>query len=320
VKIFLHLSGLTIMWLFVTLILILIVLLPRGELKVDFTESRVNMTKQYEESITTFSWESYKQNIVHTFQYVKEHKSLGQTVHLLSVEYEVWRYFRKSLIILVPAAFLSMVFGILKGVYDFSSKRRKYNLLGEGVTNFFLAVPDFFIILSTQLIILAIINYGFPFIDVYGSETWSNKILAILFLSMYPMFYIAKITNSAIGEQAGQDYVRTALSKGISIRKIVWRHMLGNCWLKIISHFNTIVLYLLSNLFIVEFLMGYRGGAYRFYKAFEIKKVFTILDVMEIDNRVIIGFVIIFTFIVFISQVVSKLASLHLLRKEGNEI
>jgi oligopeptide transport system permease protein len=317
-KLISHLVGLLFMWIFVTIVLIMIVLLPRGFTEIDFSKSRVEMVKEYENHITTFSWAAYKQNITNTYEYVKEHKSLGQTVHLLSVEYEVWRYWKKSLIILIPSILLSMILGISKGVYDFTLQKRKFSILGARTTSFFLVVPDFFIILSSQLLIMISFSYGLPFVDVYGSETLSNKILAILFLSMYPMFFIGKITSSTLEEQSGQDYIRTALSKGVPFRKIIWQHMMGNCWLRIISHFNTIVLYLLSNLFIVEFLLGYRGGAYRFYKAFEIKRTFIPLDVMDIDTGIVIGFIIVFTFIVFISHIFSKIMSFYFLRKEGN--
>ncbi|CAG9609933.1 ABC transporter permease subunit [Pseudoneobacillus rhizosphaerae] len=317
-KLISQLIGLLFMWLFVTIVLIMVVLLPRGFTEIDFSKSRVEMVKEYESNITTFSWDAYKQNITNTYKYVKEHKSLGQTVHLLSVEYEVWRYWKKSLIILIPSILLSMILGISKGVYDFTLKKRKFSLVGARTTSFFLVVPDFFIILSSQLLIMIAFSYGLPYVDVYGSETWSNKILAILFLSMYPMFFIARITSSTLEEQSGQDYIRTALSKGVSFRKIIWRHMMGNCWLKIISQLNTLVLYLLSNLFIVEFLLGYRGGAYRFYRAFEIKRTFTPLDVMNIDTGIVIGFIIVFTFIVFISHIISKILSFYFLRNEGN--
>ncbi|MHC0039136.1 ABC transporter permease subunit [Pseudoneobacillus sp. C159] len=314
-----QLLGLFLMWIFVTLVLVLIVLLPRGFAGVDLSLSNVEIQKQYEERMTTFSWDDYKENIVRTYRQVVEQKSLGQTVHLLSVEYEVWRYFKKSLIIFIPSIFISILFGIAKGIYDFTTKKRRFSLLGERTTSTFLAVPDFFIILSTQILIMVLFTYGFPHIDVYGSETWSNKILGVLFLSMYSLFYIARITTTVLEEQSGQDYIRTALSKGVSLRKVIWRHMLGNCWVKIFSHMNTIVLYLLSNLFIVEYLLGYRGGAYRFYKAFEIKRTFTPLDLMNIDTRVVIGFIIVFTFIVFISHLLSKIASFYFLAKEGGE-
>ncbi|GAA0342063.1 hypothetical protein GCM10008967_35580 [Bacillus carboniphilus] len=306
-------------WLFVTVALILIVLLPRGNPQIDYSSSRVEMTAEYAENITTFSWGKYWDNIQNTFGTVIEEKSLGQTVYLHSVEYEVWRYFSKSLIILIPAIFVSIIFGILKGYFDFRYSGLKYNIVGRRTTSFFLSVPDFFLIICIQMGLIILFRFGFPEVDIYGYENLDNKLFGIFFLSMYPVFYIARVVESILYEETGKDYVRTAMSKGISISKIIWRHMFSNGLLKIISHFNTIILYLLSNLFIVEFLIGYRGAAYRFYRAFNVKKQFAAGDNMDIEIPLVIEYIVLFTFVVLCAQILSKIAAHFLLAKEGAE-
>jgi len=304
------------MWLFVTITLILIVLLPKGEPQVDQAASRVDQMEQYKESMGRFSWQAYKENITSKITYALEHKSLGTIRHGMSVESEVWRVFLKSLWIIIPSFILSAVLGLLKGVYDFNSKNRKYNPLGKPTTVFFLSVPDFFLLLAIQVAIIFLSNNSIlPHISLYGSEEASNKIVCIVFLTIYPLFYISRLTLTSLENQASQDYIRTAMSKGTPKKQIVWRHMLGNCWLSIISHLNTIMLYILSNLFVVELITNYRGAAYLFYQALTTRG--SMVRFEEFTSSVIIEFIVIFTTIMMLTQLISKLAAGIMLRKGG---
>lgn len=292
--------------------------MPRGDNSFGNTHSRMEMTQEYEKNITTFSWEKYKKNITDLFTYAKQNKSLGETEYGLSVEYEVWRYMKKSIYIILPSFIISFFAGILKGIYDFKMGNRRFRIFGEKITSFFLSVPDFFIVIAIQIGIMALIDLGLPHINVYGSETFSNKLLATIFLSIYPTFYIARITEMYLSSESGKDYVRTAIGKGTSNKKIVYMHMLSNCWVKVIGQLNTLMLYILSNLFIVEFLTGYRGGAYRFYQAFHVPKKFSIGSEMEIEIPVVIEFVIVFTAFVLLTKIVSDSIQSALLAREAS--
>lgn len=317
IKLVLQLCKTLLLWLFVTTILILLILLPRGDSKIDYSKSRVEMTEEYEKNITTFSWESYKNNITDFFSYAIKNRSLGQTEYGVSVEFEVWRYTKKSIYILLPSIIISFIFGVVKGIYDFKVGKKAFNLFGEKITSFFLSVPDFFVIIAIQVGIMALIDLGFPHVKLYGSETLSNKLFAIGFLSIYPTFYIARITENYLSSESGRDYVRTAIGKGTSSKKIIYLHMLNNCWIRVVGQINTLVLYILSNLFIVEFLTGYRGGAYRFYQAFHVPKQFSIGSSMNIDIPIVVEFIVLFTTIVLLTKIVSDMIHSILLRREA---
>ncbi|QOR66829.1 ABC transporter permease subunit [Cytobacillus suaedae] len=296
------------LWLLIFTIFTLLILMPRGTPSYDWSnDSKVDQWEEYKQNITSFSWEDYKENVATTLRQVIKEKSLGQTVYLHSVEYEIWRYLKRSFLIIIPAFLLSLTIGIIKGIYDFSTNRSRFNWLGEKATSLFLAVPDFFLIILIQLLILYSIDLGFPHIDIFGHETFINKALAVLFLSMYPTFYIAKITSVSLQDEDKKDYVRTAQGKGTPIWRIVSIHMLKNCWVKIFSHLNTLMLYILSNLFIVELLTSYRGAAYLFYKSFNIKTSFYVGTPFDIDVPIIIGLSFSFTFILLISNWISQI-------------
>ncbi|MGE8205759.1 ABC transporter permease subunit [Heyndrickxia sp. NPDC080065] len=224
----------------------------------------------------------------------------------------------KSIYILIPSFIISFFLGLIKGIYDFKMGDRRFRFFGEKITSLFLSVPDFFVIICIQIGIMALIDLGFPHINLYGSETFTNKLFAILFLSIYPTFYVARITEMYLSTESGKDYVRTAIGKGTPNKKVIYVHMLSNCWVRVVGQINTLMLYILSNLFIVEFLTGYRGGAYRFYQAFNVQKNFGVGSDMEIDIPVVIEYVILFTTFVLLTKIVSDIVRSLLLAREAS--
>lgn len=197
-----------------------------------------------------FSFTLYKENIVQFLTYAWEHKSLGfSEIYNISVEEEIGKYLPRSLMIIAPSFILSILLGVLKGIYDYRSKRK---FLGKGLTSLFLSIPDFFLILCFQWIVL----FYFPIIQLFGHDNWYSFILPTFLVSIYPVVYVAKITSTSITGQQGQQYIQVAKSKGLPDLFVLYKHTLKNCWATILSYFPTIMLYILANLLIVEYLVG----------------------------------------------------------------
>ena len=71
--------------------------------------------------------------------------------------------------------------------------------------------------------------------------------------------YVARIMRASMVEVLESDYVEMARLKGLSERKVVWRHALPNA---IAPTFQVIALnlaYLAGGIVVVEFIFGYAG-------------------------------------------------------------
>jgi oligopeptide transport system permease protein len=256
-----------------------------------------------------YSFDQHVSQFQEFFQYIKENKGLGTVYNNYSLTANIWRTFLKSMLIVIPALFLSFFLGIAKGIFDYRIRQRRGRLFGVSTTRFFLSIPDLFLIIALQLLIMEGYEAGFlPHIVVYGSEYISVVLLNIIFLSIYPLFYIANITYFSIRDEQGMDYIRTAFSKGTSSFKVLYRHVLKNCFAKILSHTNTITLYTLSNLFIVEFLTNYRGAAYFFYQTVTSPEFFTVGSTIQVQLYPAAGYTILFTFVIFLAKILSEIA------------
>lgn len=255
-----------VIWGVVLIVIVCIILLPRT-VEYDMT---FNPNTQAQEVTFNyvFSWSSYVNDLHFFFWSAWENKSLGLTKYGNTAEYELVKYMKRSLPLIAIAFVISFVFGILKGIYDYQSKVSKIRAwFAHGSTWLFQSIPDFFVIILFQWIVILLMRQGFPDIPIYGHDNWYNVITPSLLLSIYPMMYIASITASTLEEEDRYQYVQAARSKGLLLKVVIYRHMLKNACIKIATHSTSVMLYILSNLLMIEYLMFYQGAAYRFMHA-----------------------------------------------------
>lgn len=84
-------------------------------------------------------------------------------------------------------------------------------------------------------------------------------ILPILTLTMAELGYILRLTRSSMIEVLGEDYIRTAVLKGLPRHRIIIKHALKNALLAPITIMMLHVNYLIGGLVIVEQIFGFPG-------------------------------------------------------------
>ncbi|MEH7885055.1 ABC transporter permease subunit [Bacillus sp. JJ1609] len=291
-------------WFFASVLLTFIILIPR-DVSYESTDAGV-----FKDATYTYSFEKHKAEFIGLYTYIKGNKSLGDYTMDYTVEEILGKTLKRSAMTVIPALILGYFLGILKGVFDHRLSLRKWGFFGKGSTWFFLSLPDFFIVITLQIILMDLFYKGLvPHIDLFGSDNTDNIYMQIIYLMIYPLFYMATITSSAIEEETGKDYVRTARSKGLKEIIIVYRHILANIRIKMLRHFNTIVLYMLSNLFIIERFTDYRGAGYFFLKSIYIGPVFAVGSDRNLGMPILaIAYTLIFTAFILIVHIISLIA------------
>ena len=66
-------------------------------------------------------------------------------------------------------------------------------------------------------------------------NAFSYLILPACVLGYFSLAYISRMTRSFMLEQLRQEYVTTARVKGLSERRVIWRHALGNAMVPLIT-------------------------------------------------------------------------------------
>lgn len=89
--------------------------------------------------------------------------------------------------------------------------------------------------------------------------TLQNLILPAVTLGIRPLAIITQLTRSAMLDVLDQDYVRTAYAKGLSRRKVIWKHALRNALNPVITAITGWFAELLAGAFFIEYIFGWKG-------------------------------------------------------------
>ncbi|MDF2628027.1 MAG: oligopeptide transporter permease protein [Symbiobacteriaceae bacterium] len=68
-----------------------------------------------------------------------------------------------------------------------------------------------------------------------GTGTWQHMILPAVTVALSSVAFIARMTRSTLLDQLREDYVRTARSKGLRERAVVFRHALKNAFIPVLT-------------------------------------------------------------------------------------
>ena len=305
------------LWLLTTFLFLAIIFMPAD------AKYKTGKGGQFESATYHYSLENHIQNVKNFFRYIKENNGLGYINPTETLFHHIKDKVKKSLLLVIPALAASYFLGIAKGVLDFRIRGKKTAVLGNGTTWFFLSIPDLFVIIFIQICLMYLYNKGLFFhVDLFGSDKADNFIMATIFLAVYPTFYIANITYTSLIDEQGMDYIRTAKSKGISSTRIMYVHILKNSASKILTHSNTITLYCLSNLFIVEWLTDFKGAAYYFFHAVLRGGNFQVGANLEVNVISAVGYTLFFTVIIFVSNIIAQVckAMVNPIEKEGESL
>lgn len=110
------------------------------------------------------------------------------------------------------------------------------------------AVPSF--VVSTVL--MMIFSVKLNLLPTYGLTSWKHYIMPVMALAFYPTAYIARLMRASMLEVLGQDYIKTAKSKGVPMPRILFKHALRNAILPVVTYLGPLLAYTLTGSFIVE--------------------------------------------------------------------
>lgn len=111
-----------------------------------------------------------------------------------------------------------------------------------------IAIPSF--VVSTVLML--IFSVKLDLLPTYGLTSFKHYIMPVAALSLYPASYISRLMRTSMLEVLGQDYMRTARSKGISQGKMLFKHALRNAVLPVVTYLGPLLAYTLAGSFVVE--------------------------------------------------------------------
>jgi len=91
------------------------------------------------------------------------------------------------------------------------------------------------------------------------SEAWKNLTMPVVCLAFYSCSVFARFTRSALIDALGSDYVRTARAKGLAERVVLFKHVLRNALIPIVTVMGISFGQLLGGAVITESVFSWPG-------------------------------------------------------------
>ncbi len=119
-----------------------------------------------------------------------------------------------------------------------------------------ITIPSF--VMGTFLIYIFTVQMK-GFLPATGLSKPKNYIMPVLALSGSSMAFITRLTRSKLIDVLKSDYIRTAKAKGLSGKKIIFKHALRNSLIPVVTYLGPLVAGVLTGSFVVEKIFAIPG-------------------------------------------------------------
>ncbi len=158
---------------------------------------------------------------------------------------------------------IAMSIGMAAGII---SSARQNTLADAGLMSAALltvSIPTF--VIGPLLIFIFALNLRW--LPVGGWGSWESLVLPSVTLAAPYAGYIARLMRASMLETLTQDFVRTALAKGLRERTVLLRHALRVAALPVVSYAGPLAAHLLTGSLVVETVFNLPGAGQFFVKA-----------------------------------------------------
>lgn len=147
---------------------------------------------------------------------------------------------------------ISVPCGILSAVY----RNRTADYLIRGISFLGVSMPSFWV----GLILLYVLGLKLRLFPIAGGEVSFDRIvLPALTLAIAQGAKYTRQVRTAVLEELGQDYIIGARTRGIPMPKILWRYVLPNACLPLITLLGLSIGWLLGGVAVIEMVFSWPG-------------------------------------------------------------
>lgn len=160
-----------------------------------------------------------------------------------------------AFVLIVP---ISIVLGLVMGLRAGTAADRGLSALSIVFTS----TPEFAAGVFLSVIFVVILQWLPGVSPLDPGAGWSipaQLVLPVMTLVLVDVGYIARVVRQSVIDTSRQHFIRTATLKGISRRRVIWRHILPNA---MIAPFTIILLqinWLITGVVVTEAVFGYPG-------------------------------------------------------------
>jgi peptide/nickel transport system permease protein len=205
----------------------------------------------------------------------------------------------------IGGAVLWLLIGVVSGVLAAARPRTVADRTVTGFALFFYSMPTFLLGELCLLILFYRLHLaGFTFFPGSGyvpltqdpTEWFRHLVLPWITIALVTAATYSRLTRGSMLEVLGEDYIRTARSKGIREQRVVYRHALRSALTPVVTQFGIDLGTLLGGIIVTETVFGLPGLGQEIYNA-----------ISREDLPVIIGLVLLASAFIVVANIVVDL-------------
>ena len=204
----------------------------------------------------------------------------------LSVNELIASSFPVSLMVGSIALVLAVFIGIPAGIISALKRGKLPDRIAMILATLGVTVPNF--VIAAALVYIFAWQLGWVTVGFW--EGISTAILPAITLAGYPAAFISRLVRSSMLEVLQQDYIRTAYSKGLSERAVVYIHALKNAIIPVITYIAPLTAGILTGSFVVEQVYGVPGLGTFFVTSITNRDYTTIMGVTIFYSALLVSF------------------------------
>jgi len=155
----------------------------------------------------------------------------------------------------IASLLISTVIGLPLGVWTALRRGSRSDVMVRGLVLLTQGLPNFFL----ALLLILLFGVALGWLPTGGRGELRHLVMPAFVLSFLMLPLTVRITRSSMLDNLSKDYVRTAIGKGLSRTRVVWRHVLRNAALPLITILGVQLALLLSGAVVTETIFSWPG-------------------------------------------------------------
>lgn len=188
------------------------------------------------------------------------------------------------------AVLWGIVLGLPAGILSALKPNSIFDYASQIFSNLGFALPNFFV--ATMLIWLLAVRRDFVPTSGWPREFWNftdpRLILPSFALGLFFIAYMARLTRGTMLETMQQDYVRTAMAKGLRWRRVVVLHVLRNSLIPVVTALGPLIGLVITGTFVIEIVFSIPGIGRYFVSAVEARDYSVVMGITVLASIVVI--------------------------------
>ncbi len=190
-----------------------------------------------------------------------------------------------SLLIGSMALLIALGIGIPAGIVSALRRGGWQDKTAMVVATLGITIPNY--VIATLMVY--VFAYRLGIVTVGFWEGFSTAVLPAITLAGYPTAFISRLTRSSMLEVIQQDYIRTARSKGLRERTVVYIHALKNAVIPVVTYLGPLAAGILTGSFVVEQIYGVPGLGTFFVTSIQNRDYTTIMGVTVFYSALLVS-------------------------------